>query len=91
MGNTIRNQGGDISATLEKNFDYFLANQSDLAKKYPNRILVISNQKVQGDFNTNEEAYNFGVEKFKLGDFIIQISADGEEAYTNYFNPVSFA
>lgn len=71
---------------LESIFNYYLDHQSELVPKYGGRHIVLSNNGVQGDFGTMEEAYDFGVSKFGLGNFIVQLCTEGDKAYTQTFH-----
>jgi len=72
---------------LDKEFKYYLDNQSNLLKKYNNRFVVIMNEKVVGDYDSFEQALSQSMEKkYKLGTFLIQECTAGEEAYTQTFH-----
>jgi hypothetical protein len=76
---------------LDKEFQYYLANQSDLLKKYNNRFLVIIGEDVVGDYESHEKALFQTQKKYKLGTFLIQQCTEGEKAYTMTFHSrVSF-
>ncbi|MCH7828466.1 hypothetical protein IH982_01190 [Patescibacteria group bacterium] len=76
---------------LEKELKYFIDNQKELVAKYEGRFLVIRDQKVQGVYNTEIEAYNEAKNKFELGTFLIQRALSGKEGYTQTFHSrVSF-
>ena len=42
---------------LEKEFNYYLANQNELMKKYDGRFLVIIGEEVVADYDNFEQAY----------------------------------
>ena len=67
---------------LEKEFKYYLDNQSELVEKYNGRVLVIVNEKVVGDYNSEVEAYFESLKNYNLGTFLIQRCTPGDEAYT---------
>ena len=76
---------------LDKEFKYYLDNQTELVKKYSGRFLVIRSESVVGDFATMDEAYFDSVNKYELGTFLIQECTEGNEAYTQTFHSrVSF-
>jgi len=75
---------------LEKEFKYYLDNQNDLVKKYNNRVLVIVNEKVVGDYDDFEQALFKSVKKYELGTFLIQECTEGEDAYTDTFHSPVF-
>mgnify|MGYP001544463374 CR=1 FL=1 len=77
---------------LEKEFQYYLDNQSDLVKKYNNRFIVIKDQSIIGDYSTTSEAYTEAIKKFEPGTFLIQKCTAGNQDYTQTFHSrVSFA
>jgi hypothetical protein len=71
---------------LDKEFKYYLDNQSELLKKYKDRIIVIVGDKVVGDYDTFDQALFKSAEQYKLGTFLIQECTEGEEAYTQTFH-----
>lgn len=71
---------------LAKEFEYFKAHQQELISKYENKFIVISGQKVVGEYDSEIEAYNAAQEKFELGTFLIQHAVPGTDAYTQTFH-----
>lgn len=71
-----------VDKKLEKELNYFKANQGELVKKYNSKFLVIKDQKVQGIYDSEIDAYTDAKKKFKLGTFLIQQCLPGEESYT---------
>jgi hypothetical protein len=65
---------------LEKEYDYFLNNKDALFANYHNRVIVIKDEEVIGDFDTKEEALRETVKKHELGTFLIQ-EISQEELY----------
>lgn len=72
----------NLSEMLEKEFQYYLDNQDDLVKKYNGKYLVIKDTSVVGVYDDEDVAYFDAVEKYGLGNFILQLCTPGEEAYT---------
>lgn len=70
---------------LKKDFQYYLDNQNELVKKYSGRYLVIKDCKVVGDYSAEGDAYFDSVEKYGLGNFLIQYCTSGTDAYTQTF------
>ena len=78
-------------ADLKKDFQYFLDNKSELVKKYGGMYIVIVCCNVVGSFSDENDAYYDSVEKYGLGNFVIQLCSENEEAYTQtYHSRVSF-
>ena len=71
---------------LDKEFRYYLDNQSELVRKYNDRFIVIIGNKVVGDFDDFEQALFLSAKKYKPGTFLIQECTEGEEAYTETFH-----
>jgi len=57
---------------LEKEYEYYKKNKNGLIKKYKGKFLVIKNQKVEGVYGNEKEAYDESVKKWDLGTFLIQ-------------------
>jgi len=70
---------------LQKEFDYYVNNQKELVKKYNGKYIVIKDEEVVDSFDSELEAYKFGVSKFKPGTFLIQPCLPGSENYTQTF------
>ncbi|MES2388683.1 MAG: hypothetical protein V4543_11835 [Bacteroidota bacterium] len=72
-------------SALTKEFHYYLDNQEELVKIYNGRVLVIRDEKVQGDFANNMDAAEWGEAHFVPGTFLIQLCTPGPDAYTKHF------
>lgn len=57
---------------IKKQYIYFLDNKDSLIKKYPGKILVISDNFEVYAFDSKEDAYTFGVKTFGFGNMLIQ-------------------
>lgn len=75
-----------MAEKLEKEFKYFLDNQSDLVKKYRGKYIVIIGHEVKGAYDSEIEAIEKTKENHKLGTFLIQKCDPGEESYTQTFH-----
>ena len=71
---------------LKKQLEYFKTHQDELVNKYEGKFLVIKDQKVQGVYGTEIEAYADAKKKFELGTFLIQHCLPGQESYTQTFH-----
>ncbi len=67
---------------LEKDFEYFIANQEELVSKYLGKFIVIKDQQVVEAYATPLEAYLEAKKSFEVGTFLIQACIPGPEAYT---------
>lgn len=72
--------------SLHREFEYFKANQDALVSRYEGRFIVIKDQTVVGDYDTELEAYSESKAKFELGTFLIQRCVSGSEGYTQTFH-----
>lgn len=78
---------------LEKEFEYYTKNQTTLFEKYPNRYLVIKDQKVLFDEDSVKHALEASNKKgLTPGTYIIQKCEEGVDSYTQvYHSRVTFA
>lgn len=75
-----------MNGTMRKQFDYFLKHHTDLVERYNGRVVVIYDEQVDGDYETELEALNAAKAKHELGTFIVQKVSPGKEAYTQTFH-----
>ena len=76
---------------LEKEFNYYLANQAQLVEKYSGNYLVIIGEEIVGVHKSDEEAYFESEKKYASGTFLIQYCESGDNSYTQSFHSrVSF-
>jgi hypothetical protein len=71
---------------LVDNFHYYVAHQDELVAKYNGRWAVLNNCKVQGDFDTMDEAEKYGFEHFGANQFLVHQVGPGKENYTRTFH-----
>lgn len=73
---------------LDKEFQYYLANQESLVKSHFGRYIIIKDEKVLGDFNSEIEAILFAKKELglELGSFLVQHCMPGKESYTQLFH-----
>jgi hypothetical protein len=71
---------------VRKQFDFYVANQDDLVKKYRGRYVVIVGEEVAADFGTEMEAYKFASSTYEPGTFMIQLVTPGKENYSQTFH-----
>lgn len=71
---------------LNKEFKYYIANQTELVAKYPNKFIVIKNSTVIGVYDSHSEAYNKTIESEVLGTFLIQHCLAGTDSYSQTFH-----
>lgn len=57
---------------LAKEKAYLVANQTELASRYPGKFLLIKEETVYGAFDTYEEGVVNGTKKFGAGPFLVR-------------------
>ena len=77
---------------LREFFIWYLEHQDELVKKYNGKYIVIKDNSVVGEYNSDGEAVIESEKQYPLGTFIVQKCSPGTEAYTQHFNSrVTFA
>lgn len=71
---------------LEKEFEYYKANQDSLVKQYNGKHIVIIGESVVGSFDTQVEAYEDAIKEYEPGTFLIQLCSKGDQSYTQTFH-----
>ena len=72
--------------SLEKEFEFYLKNQGEFAKKYNGKYIVIKNREVIGVFESEIEAIEKTSANHKLGTFLVQKCEPGKESYTQTYH-----
>jgi hypothetical protein len=81
-----------MPAQLEREFKYYLEHQDELVSKYRGRVIVIKDQTVIGDYDTEVAAVEETQKKYPLGTFLVQRCEPGKTEYTRTFHSrLSFA
>lgn len=84
-------EGGIMEKPLEMEFNYYLEHQDELVERYNGRILVIKNQRVIGDYDSEPEAIEETSKQEEMGTFLVQKCEPGTSAYTAiYHSRVAF-
>ena len=65
-------------------YNYFVSNHDELYRQYPNRYLVIDDNKVVFDAGTMASAVKW-LDSNKMEDAIIQYCTEGTSAYSSSF------
>ncbi|MBI5215700.1 MAG: hypothetical protein HY960_08100 [Ignavibacteriae bacterium] len=71
---------------LEKEFEYYLAHQSEFVTKYAGKYLVFKNQQIIGIYENELDAYVETSKVHEVGTFLIQQCLPGIENYTQTFH-----
>jgi len=75
-----------MTLPLQKEFEYYLANQEALVAKYKGKVLVIRDRAVVGVYESESEALEAAARKYELGTFLIQRCEPGRESVTQTFH-----
>ena len=70
---------------LKRAFEFYKVNQKDVVEKYNGKFIVIREEKIEGVYETEIEAYEDAKKKFELGTFLIQKVEEGENNYSQTF------
>lgn len=73
---------------LEKEYNYFLNNKEVLVANYHNRVVVIKDDEILGDYDSKEEALRETVKEHELGTFLIQEISDEELEDIRFYSRV---
>lgn len=74
------------SPSLKAEFDYYVANQAELAKRYLGKYIVIKNKKVIGAFDAEMDAVIETSKTEQIGSFLVQFCEPGADNYTQTFH-----
>ncbi len=67
---------------LQTEYQYYLRIKADLLKQYKGKFALIKKQELVGTFDTDQDAYNSGLDKFGNVPFlIIRIQETDESAW----------
>ena len=75
-----------MSNLLEKEFEFYLANQDQLVEKFNGRVIVIKNGEVIGDYDDVPTAVEETQKEHDLGAFLVQKCSPGTGDYTAQFH-----
>ena len=77
---------------LDKEFQYYLDNQSELVRQYDGRYIVIVGEKVMGNYDDYSQALSHSLKQYEMGAFLVQKCTPGDKDYTLTFHSrVAFA
>lgn len=80
-----------MAGLLEKEFNYYIANQNELVKQHNGKFIVIKDQKVIGIYDSEIEAIETTSKHHELGTFLVQKCEPGTASYSQtYHSRVAF-
>ena len=81
-----------MASPLQKEFEFYIANQDELVGQYSGKVIVIKDQCVIGAYTSVAEAVRETSKLHPLGTFLVQKCEAGTQAYTQMFHSrVAFA
>ena len=75
-----------MSVSLQREFEFYLANQDEMVKQYDGKVIVLKNDEVLGVYDSELSAFTEVVKQHERGTFMIQRVSEGNEAYTAIFS-----
>ena len=75
-----------MSSVLAKEFNYYLANQDEMVRKYDGKVVVIKDLSIIGVYPTELDAVVETQKTHEVGTFLIQKVSKGNEGYTHTFH-----
>lgn len=80
-----------MATDLEKEYEYYLAHQQELAENHLGKFLVIKGQQVIGVFESDLAAVKETSEKHEIGTFLVQeCEASGKRSSQTFQSRVAF-
>lgn len=71
---------------LDKEFDFYLKNQTCFVEKYNGKVIVLKDEQVIGVYDSEIDAVNETSKKYELGTFLVQRCSPGSENTTITFH-----
>jgi hypothetical protein len=75
-----------VESPLRREFDYYLAHQDELVRKYNGKYVVIKGNDVLGAYDDQLKAISETQKRYELGTFLVQKVEPGSDAYTQIFH-----
>ena len=80
-----------MTQNLQKEYDFYLEHQAELAREHLGRVLVIKGEEVIGVFDSELEAVNTTKKEHELGTFLVQrVEAPGTTDPQTFHSRVTF-
>ena len=75
-----------MSSPLQQEFEFYLAHQDEMVKKYDGKYIVIKNGEVLGEYDDELNAVTQTKKSYELGTFLVQKVSQGDADYTQTFH-----
>lgn len=86
MATALHTKESSMETSLKREFDYYLAHQAELVKRYNGQVIAIKGGQVLGAFPDLGTAVTETRKTHELGTFLVQKVEPGESAYTQTFH-----
>jgi len=73
-----------MNSDHEKALKYYKENQVKLVKEYNGKTLIFIDDKIIGLKDTFQDAYDFALKEYGIGNFSLQEVSPGPSSYTAY-------
>ena len=75
-----------MSSPLQKDFEFYLANQAEMVEKYDGMFIVIKDGEILGAYDDEIAAVKETQREHELGTFLIQKVSEGDDEYSQTFH-----
>jgi hypothetical protein len=75
-----------MASPLEKEFEYYLANQEEFVREHSGKVLVIKDCSIIGVYDSEAEALEEASKQHELGTFLVQRCEPGADSVTQTFH-----
>ena len=72
--------------SLDKEYKYFQEHRNELLTQYRGKYVVIAGDVVVNTYDSEEQAYQASIKKYKLGEFLIQLCLPEKELPPQVFH-----
>jgi len=75
-----------MSSPLQKDFEFYLANQAEMVEKYDGKFIVIKDGEILGVFDDELTAVTEAQKNHEMGTFLVQRVSQGDTEYSQTFH-----
>lgn len=75
-----------MASPLQKEFEYYLAHQTEMVSRYNGKFIVLKDREIIGVYDSELAAVTETQKTHPLGTFLVQKVEPGEGAYTQTFH-----
>ncbi len=70
---------------LEKQFEFYLANQDAIVEEYADRFIVIAGQRIVQDFDNESDARTYAEANLEPDSYTVQFVSGGQEPFPTVY------